>query len=106
MKLWVGLMMLSRVVSAELSVRPNYHELNEKIIAPKCLACHNDNYAARGVYLVTYDDVSGHAIAGNPEQSLLHEVVSNKSMPMGAAPLAPREVQYIRDWIRAGMPRE
>jgi hypothetical protein len=106
MRLWMGLLLLSGVASAELSARPNYLELNEKIIVPKCLACHNDNYAARGVYLVTYDDVSGHAVSGNPDRSLLHEVVSNKSMPMNGVPLDSREVQYIREWISAGMPRE
>ncbi len=106
MKMLMGLLLISGMAQAELSARPNYRELNEQIIVPKCLACHNDNYAARGIYLVTYDDVTSHAVAGNSERSLLHEVVSTKSMPMNAAPLDSREIQYIRDWINAGMPRE
>lgn len=91
------------------SATPSYTELNEKIIKPKCLQCHNDNYAARQVYLVTYDDLKTYAVAGDPEKSILHEVVSDKAfvrMPMGAAPLTKTEENYIKAWIKAGMPAD
>jgi len=105
--LFVFIFLAQTAYGQKFSKTPNFKELNEKIIIPKCLMCHNDEYAARQVYLVTYEDVKSFTVAGKPEASLLLEVVgpgAQPRMPMKAAPLNTEEMAYIRAWITGNTP--
>jgi hypothetical protein len=92
---------------SSFSATPNFSELNEKIIKPKCVACHNETRPSGHVYLETYNDIKEIMVPGIPEQSLLYiSIIEGASirMPFQTSPLNSKEIAYVYDWIKLGGP--
>ena len=80
------------------------------ILTKRCLGCHNQQLNDGGV---AFDDRAtllkggrhgAVIVPGKPEQSFLLDAVRHKGdvrMPPGA-PLPPKEIKLLRDWIAAG----
>lgn len=79
-------------------LQPNYRQIAEKIIAPKCVRCHSslDNYV--GVLQLIEP--------GDPEESEFYEEIESDEMPIQSAPLSVQEKKAIYDWIKKGAKRE
>lgn len=72
-------------------VVPTYAEVNEKIIAPKCIRCHND--------MATEEGLRDYYEPGRSNQSLLYERVADGSMPRRGPPLTEDELLLVRRFI-------
>lgn len=73
-----------------------YDRLKTEIFEPKCMRCHNENRAAAGVDLSSYERAKSFA-------SQIDFVVSRNEMPP-SQPLEHTEKGLIADWVKAGMP--
>lgn len=100
-----------RRIGAEELPENFFEDQVAKILERRCLSCHGDetkgglSLATRALALKGGD--SGTVLeVGDPESSLLLEQISGEqpSMPKGAAPLSPPEVETIRRWIAGGAP--
>jgi WD40 repeat protein len=90
----------------------SFHREVRPILARRCAGCHQHNREARAgkLSVLTYaalksGGVTGPGfVSGRPEDSPLYKQVSGKKppMPKDAPPLAPREVETIRQWILQG----
>ncbi len=72
-------------------VAPTYQEINEKLIAPKCLRCHSDMGSEQGL--------RDYYVPGRSNQSLLYERVADGSMPRRGPPLTEDELLLVRRFI-------
>lgn len=72
-------------------VAPTYEEINEKIIAPKCIRCHGD--------MATEEGLRDYYEPGRSNQSLLYERVADGSMPRRGPPLTEDELLLVRRFI-------
>lgn len=85
---------------ASLSANPVFSELQQKIITPKCLACHSS-----GLHnFSSYSNImaSGTVVAGNISGSTFYLQVLAGTMPLGRQPLAASETAAIKSWIETG----
>lgn len=73
--------------------------VKSRVLAPRCVACHNSASAKGGVILDNYDDVK--ANLGRIETAAL----VNQTMPP-TGPLSDSSKELLRAWIDAGAPRE
>ncbi len=81
------------------------------ILTTKCQGCHSATLRSGGMVLNSYNGFKkggSHGspfIAGQTEQSLVLKFLSGElqpRMPMGTDPLAPGEIELIRQWILEG----
>ncbi len=80
------------------------------ILARKCMTCHDSRAKMSGLSLASAADAmrggkrGAAIIAGNPDASLLIQMVSGASprMPLQSAPLSAGEVATLRTWIAGG----
>jgi len=78
------------------------------LFASQCTDCHGAETKEAGLALDTYEAVMkgseyGTVIeAGNPDGSLLIEMIAAGEMPQDADALSPEQVAMIRSWIAAG----
>ncbi|MDH3207376.1 MAG: hypothetical protein OEO79_12315 [Gemmatimonadota bacterium] len=78
------------------------------LFAAQCTSCHGDETQEAGLALHTYDAVMkgseyGTVIeAGNPDESLLLDMIAAGEMPQEADAMSAEEVALIRSWIAAG----
>ncbi len=72
-------------------IGPTYTEINEKIIAPKCIRCHSD--------MATEEGLRDYYVPGRSNQSLLYERVADGSMPRRGPPLTEDELLLVRRFI-------
>lgn len=93
-------------VSVVVSVvtQPTFASISSNVLVPKCLSCHNNNSAAGGYNVATYDTATAAAFVtkGNAAVSVLYTDVNSGSMPFGGAKLPNDQILAIRDWINAG----
>ncbi|MEQ1876555.1 MAG: c-type cytochrome domain-containing protein [Bdellovibrionia bacterium] len=82
----------------------SYDDVFQTILSPRCVGCHSSGSASGGVALDSYNSVVMYVVAGNPEFSLLYEVVSTNRMPKTGSPLSAEDVAMIRNWILLGAP--
>lgn len=85
--------------------------LRENIIEPKCIECHSGPGGDGGVNLSTYESFANDRsilIKGDPENSLLYDVVKTDFMPYknSRSKLTPEEKQAVFDWIAKGALKE
>jgi len=86
--------------SASNAVKAVYSEIAEKIVQPKCVACHNSgpfDFSTFESLLAT-----GAIVPGQPDASSFYTDVESGSMPMNMPRLSSAEVQAIYAWIAAG----
>ena len=88
--------------------RVDYMQDVHPILAARCFACHGGDKRSGGLSLSAYEDVlqggrSGPAIMpGDAKGSLLMLRVTGENaprMPLGGAPLTPREIAALTHWI-------
>jgi hypothetical protein len=78
------------------------------IFQNSCTRCHGSSKAEEGLRLNTYANVMLGSeeglviVAGDPDGSLLVQVVSDGSMPKRGEKLTPEEIEIIKAWILAG----
>ena len=78
------------------------------LFADQCASCHGDETQEAGLALHTYEAVMkgseyGTVIeAGNPDGSLLLDMIAAGEMPQEADAMDAEEVALIRSWIAAG----
>ena len=80
------------------------------IFESTCFKCHGGDKMEKGLDLRTYDSVmlgsqNGAVIAaGNADNSLLFQSVSNGKMPKRGTKLTPQQLDLIKNWINSGAP--
>ena len=80
------------------------------IMESRCVNCHGGERVEDDLYLRSYDEIMAGSrngsviIPGNPEDSLLVEVVVTQEMPKRGPKLTPIQVQLLSDWVAAGAP--
>ena len=78
------------------------------IMAKFCFKCHGAEKTESGLDLRTIDSIlkggeSGPAIvSGNPEKSLLFEMMQDKKMPPEGAMPGAGDIEQVRRWIASG----
>jgi len=78
------------------------------ILQSRCINCHGGNRTEEGLSLKTYAEImkgsqNGLVItAGDANNSLLAEMVSNQKMPKRGPKLTPLQIELIIDWINQG----
>ena len=81
-----------------LEKKVSYQLVNEKILIPKCLSCHDNSVK---INLETYADVYGHI--GKIKQS----TISSRKMPKAPYPaLTKEEIELLTAWIQVGAPEK
>ena len=84
-----------------ITLGPTYSAINNLIIKPKCLNCHNSTSAAGGVSFSTFQQLMNTVVAGNPGASVFYtEIIGNTMPPNG--PLSQPEKDAIMQWITSG----
>ena len=72
------------------------------VLAENCFECHGDQDAEGDLKVLDYDQlVKGRfVVPGNPEKSVLWDVLANNEMPPKGQPrLTESEKEMIRNWI-------
>ena len=91
----------------------SFNTLNEKILIPKCLRCHQS--ARQGNHFIdlsSYEKIISSrvfpplVVAGRPEESSLYTSVREFRMPDQGAKLKEEEIEYIKTWILLGAKKE
>jgi len=78
------------------------------ILQSRCINCHGGNRTEEGLSLKTYAEImkgsqNGLVIsAGDANNSLLAELISDQKMPKRGPKLTPPQIQLIIDWINQG----
>jgi mono/diheme cytochrome c family protein len=81
----------------------SFASLNSGVFKPYCLVCHSGAGAAAGYRMDTYADVIARVSAGNANNSILHQRMTNAGAPMPTAGILPANMtNLVRDWINAG----
>jgi len=103
-----GIIELTNVLAESLPTYPEsdltWDDLVGPILEGRCVACHG---GTAGLHLESYDQAMaggnlGPAIVpGNPEESLLIQL-QKEGHPNS---LAPRELEWIEEWIESGAPK-
>ena len=83
-----------------------YAELCAKVLAPNCFKCHGGGNAAGGVALDDPESLvkDGIVVPGKPQESMLHKVLLDDSMPEGPVKLSKAQKEAVRMWIESGAP--
>ena len=80
------------------------------IFESRCFSCHGGDKTEKGLDLKTYASVmlgsqNGAVIAaGNADNSLLFQSVSNGKMPKRGTKLTPQQLDLLKTWINSGAP--
>lgn len=102
----------SRVAFAADPSPPNWAEI-AAIFAERCVMCHSDNGAGRGLRLDSYDAVlmgserGAVLVPGDSQDSELIRRLRGESlprMPFLSRPLPPDQIELIVRWVDAGLP--
>jgi mono/diheme cytochrome c family protein len=86
----------------------SFAEQVKPILEARCVECHGASDAELGLNLSTYEGVMagsdyGTVIEpGNPEGSLLIDMIASGDMPEEGDPVPPEELDLIRTWIQEG----
>lgn len=84
--------------SASVANNANFTWINENIVQPQCVECHNGSLAFSGLEFTTYAGVMDAIVAGEPENSLFY----TRSFSTKFFELTPEERETIRLWIAEG----
>jgi mono/diheme cytochrome c family protein len=91
-----------KAVSYSRDVRP--------ILDSRCLQCHSERIANRGLNMESYESLMAGSqngpviLPGNPRGSLLVKKLVGGEMPKRGPRLTPDQIRLIDDWIAAGAP--
>lgn len=75
------------------------------IITPKCVSCHNADYAAKGIDLSSDEGIIQAVTPYDSANSMLYQAITAtdaSKMPYMQAPLSKKEIRDIKLWIDEG----
>jgi mono/diheme cytochrome c family protein len=78
------------------------------IFEARCTQCHGEPVAESGLNLSTYEGAMvgseyGTVVeAGNPDESLIIDMISSGGMPAEGDPMPSEELELLRSWIAEG----
>lgn len=78
------------------------------ILEARCTECHSEENAELGLKVDTYEGIMGGSDygtvieAGDPDGSLLLEMIIAGDMPEDGDPVPPEEIELLRMWIAEG----
>lgn len=86
------------------SIQATFQSINQNILIPKCLGCHNPSGIRSGEDFSTYQTTitTGKIVPGNAAGSIFYDQIASGAMPFGGQALSSEEVQAVADWINAG----
>lgn len=101
------LLLLLFLPALPLLASPDFEKEVAPILEQTCLFCHNADETKGDLDLSTLGAAlafDGNIVPGDPDASLLIEVVSgpDPEMPKKADPLSPEQLETLRGWIAAG----
>ncbi len=76
----------------------NFEWINENIVQPRCVACHNDNNMSAGLLMTNYDNVMDIVVPERPDLSPFYI----RSFNTIFFRLTPTEQEIIYLWIEEG----
>jgi hypothetical protein len=80
----------------------NYYSIQNEIIKPKCLACHNTTLSSGGVSYSDYESTLKTVVPGNPGASRMYLATSGGTMPQSGEKLTATELSNLEAWILNG----
>lgn len=92
----------SASVSFSVDVQP--------ILQSRCVSCHGGAHTNKGLNMTSYTNVmttgvdAPVVVAGNPNGSLLIQMVVQGKMPKNGPLLQPGQIQILTDWVKSGAP--
>ena len=95
-------------IRTETHAAVSFAEQIQPIFEARCTECHGERSAELGLNLSTYEGVMvgsdyGTVIeAGNPDGSLIIDMIASGDMPEDGDPMPPEELELLRTWIAEG----
>jgi uncharacterized membrane protein len=80
--------------------KATFQWLNDYIVEPKCVACHNSSVSFGGLEFTSYEGVMESVVPGEPSASSFY----TRSFTTTFFQLTPEERDVIYAWIEAGAP--
>lgn len=83
---------------------PSYFREIRPVLQRNCQGCHQPNLKSSDLDLTTYEGLSAGGKHG-PGSSVIAKYLSGEmkpQMPLGQPPLAPAEIELVRNWVAAG----
>jgi len=90
--------------SSAATVTPHFSSINEGIIQPKCMPCHDSSEEHRS--FATYAGVLEFVTKGAPYSSSFYVQIENGTMPVDRAMLTDDEILAVYQWIQNGAPND
>jgi len=96
------------IVDAPTRATVSFAQQIAPIFEARCTECHGGLEAESGLNLSTYQGAMvgseyGTVIeAGNPDESLIIDMIRSGSMPAQGDPMPPEELGLLRSWIAEG----
>jgi hypothetical protein len=86
------------------STEASFDVINQNIIGPRCLSCHNGPASPRAVDLSSYESMMGgkQVVPFKPLESPLFDSISKGRMPKGQGSLPDAEIALVKSWIEQG----
>lgn len=93
------------VISSNVTFASEYQDIQNSILGPKCVSCHNTQYAAHGIDLSSYEGVLKTVEPYDSEASELYLAITKEDggrMPLMQPALTRSEIRQIMFWIDDG----
>ncbi len=86
------------------SSEASFEVINQNIIGPRCLSCHNGPSSPRMVDLSSYESIMAgkQVVPFKPMESPLFDSISKGRMPKGQGSLPDAEIALVKSWIEQG----
>jgi len=96
------------VIDADTHAEVSFSEQIAPIFEARCSECHSADNAELGLNLSTYEgaiagsDYGAVIEPGNPDGSLILDMIASGDMPEEGDPVPPEELELLRTWIAEG----
>jgi hypothetical protein len=92
--------------SLEVSIA-SFSALQQNLIAPRCLSCHDAAVLSGGIDMSSYESLlaSGAIVKGSPQSSQFYTAIQSGLMPPGGG-VSADVVAAVYQWILAGAPKD
>lgn len=98
----------SAAVELRASIEVSFSEQIMPILVERCAECHSGDNIELGLNMETYQglmagsDYGTVVEAGDPDSSLLVDMIMSGDMPEDGDPVPPEELELIKTWIAEG----
>ncbi len=99
---------LATVIEVQTTAEVSFSEQIAPIFEARCTECHNADNPELGLNLATYEgamvgsDYGTVIEPGNPDGSLILDMIASGDMPEEGDPVPPEELELLRTWIAEG----